>query len=240
MQIRLVIGEQDKRYLDNFVMYLEKNYLEKIEILSFSEPEFLREYFQSGSADVTLLDEEFGVSAEEAQKYGKIAYLSNSADGKSPDGIRRIVKFKKPDLIYKDILDLYAEGGYRIKQTGGNGDQAKMTLVTSFSGGTGTSSFASALARQYARRGKKVLYLNLEAVGNSEDFFQGSGAYTFEEVLFALKSQRTDLGLKLECCADRSKWSIVLCAMQQCFVYDGNEQRKYSDFAGCIEEKWYL
>ena len=40
--------------------------------------------------------------------------------------------------------------------------------------------------------------MNLEPLGNSEDFFQGSGTYTFEEVLFALKSQRTDLGLKLE------------------------------------------
>lgn len=198
MQIRLVIGEQDKRYLDNFVRYLEKNYLDKIEILSFSEPDFLREYFQSGSADVTLLDEAFGIMAEEAQKYGKIAYLSDAADGEKPDGIRRIVKFKKPDLIYKDILDLYAEGGYRTTYSSGTGKQAKMTLVTSFSGGTGTSSFAAALSRQYARRGRKVLYLNLEALGNSEDFFQGSGAYTFEEVLFALKSQKTDLGLKLE------------------------------------------
>ncbi len=201
MQIRLVIGEQDKRYLDNFVLYLEKNYLDKIEILSFSDPDFLREYFQSGSADVTLLDEAFGISAEEAQKYGKFAYLSDTADGKRLDGIRRIVKFKKPDLIYKDILDLYAEGGYRTAYLTGTENQINMTLVTGFSGGTGISSFAAALSRQYARRGRKVLYLNLETLGNSEDFFQGSGAYTFEEVLFALKSQRTDLGLKLESAA---------------------------------------
>lgn len=58
--------------------------------------------------------------------------------------------------------------------------------------------FAAALAKKYASRGKKTLYLNLEMTGSSADFFSGSGNYRFEEVIFALKSQKADVLLKME------------------------------------------
>lgn len=198
MQIRLVIGAQDSRYLNNLVMYLERNYMDKLEIFSFSNPQMFREYFSGGSADVILVEESFGLSAEDLKPYGRAAYLSDSGNGTDADGIRRIARFKKPDLIYKDILDLYAEGGHRQPFGAGGNGNGQVILVTGVSGGTGASTFAAALAKTYAFRGKKVLYLNLEPTGMSSDFFSGSGDYHFEDVIFALKSQRADLRLKME------------------------------------------
>lgn len=198
MQIRLAIGEQDSRYLNNLVMYLEKNHIEQVEIVSFSKPEMLREYFVQGSADVILADAEFGITAEELVSYGKAAFLSDEDDGNAGDGVRRIARFKKPELIYKDILDIYAEAGRRTVLRKNGKQTGQIVLVTGFSGGTGASAFAAALARNYASKNKKVLYLNLETTGLSTDFFSGTGTYHFEDVIFALKSQRTDIRLKME------------------------------------------
>ena len=163
MQIRLAVGEQDSRYLEHFVTYLERNYMDRLEVSSFTRPETFREMVTRGSFDVILVDEAFGISTEELREYGRTAFLSEIESKDSGDGIRRIAKYKKPDLIYKDILDIYAESGVRgVFQ---KSHQGQITLVTGFSGGTGASTFAAALAKHYAAAGKKVLYLNLELIG---------------------------------------------------------------------------
>ncbi len=198
MQIQLVIGEQDKRYLNNLLNFFEKNYMDKLEIFSFSRPEMLKEYFSQRKADILLVDEQFGIRPGEVSGYGKAAYLCEDAAGGEKDGIRCIGKYKKPNLIYKDILDLYAESGSVKRIRPSSGTSGNLVLVTSMSGGNGASTFAAALAKKYSSRGKKTLYLNLETSGSSSDFFSGPGNYRFEDVIFALKSQRADVRLKME------------------------------------------
>lgn len=57
MQIRLAVGEQDSRYLEHFVTYLERNYMDRLEVSSFTRPETFREMVTRGSFDVILVDE---------------------------------------------------------------------------------------------------------------------------------------------------------------------------------------
>lgn len=200
MQIRLIIGDADNRYLNNLVSFLEKNYMSKLEIFSFSNRNVMMEYLKDGTADVILIDESIGVTAQELSSYGKTACLCSSAAASRPEGVRVIEKYKKPDLIYKDILDLYADSGAvrNFRPDAGLSGAGKMILVTGFSGGTGASTFAAALAMKCASKGKKTLYLNLETTGSSSDFFSGTGNYCFDDVIFALKSQRADICLKME------------------------------------------
>lgn len=212
MQIQLVIGEQDKRYLSNLIMFLEKNYMDKLEIISFSSSELFRNYFNGGRADVILVDEGFGIRADELADLGKAAYLCEDDAGTERGGVRTIAKYKKPDLIFRDILALYAENGSAGLAVTRKNRKGNMILVTGFSGGTGASTFAAALAKRYASRGKKTLYLNLEVTGESSDFFSGTGNYSFEDVIFALKSQRTDVSLKME--------SAVRCDRSGVFYFE--------------------
>ncbi len=201
MQIRLVVGILDKRYLELFAAYLERIYADMIELLAFSGEEILRSYFTLLTADFILLDEAFEELAGELKTQGRIALLSEKGMGRSGEGLPRIARFKKPDLIYKDILGLYADSGRRPISGGAGGSsegEGQLILVTGCSGGTGASTFAAALAKKYASRGKQVLYLNLEPAGMSTDFFSGAGDYFFDDIIFALKSQRADLRLKLE------------------------------------------
>lgn len=212
MQIQLVIGEQDKRYLENLLAFLEKNYMDKLEIRSFSSPELLREYFSNNRADVLLLDELFGVQAEDLEGFGKAVYLCEDGAGTEQGAVRRIAKYKKPELIFKDILDLYAGIGNAGYTRAGNHRRGKFILVTGFSGGTGASTFAAALASRYAFSGNRTLYLNLETTGESSNFFSGSGSYSFEDVIFALRSQQMDVKLKME--------SAVRCDRSGVFYFE--------------------
>lgn len=208
MQIRVVFGGNDPRYLDNITRYLEKNYRDKLEVRSFSSPELLESGLRTESADVILLEEDFGISAETLAGQGAVAYLCDNAEEEMDDGIRRIVKFKKPDLLYQDILNLYAGNGSSSIFHGNHSGNQSIILVTGFSGGTGASTFAAALAKKYAAKGKKTLYLNLEPIGSSSVFFAGDGAYQFEEVIFALKSQRADVALKLQSSVRRDRSGV--------------------------------
>lgn len=200
MQIQLVIGEQDKRYLEHFVTYMEKNHMDQLEIVSFSMPQLLTEYLKSNKPDLVILDEAFGTKPEDLKHYSnlEVACFCESSDTAVSEGVWKIEKYKKPELIFQDILAIYAETagktGVLPRRQGNN----RMTLVTGFSGGTGSSVFAAALAKNLSSQGKRTLYLNLETAGSSTDFFSGPGNYNFGEVIFALKSQKADIKLKME------------------------------------------
>lgn len=201
MQIQLVIGEQDSRYLNHLLAYLERKHMDKVEIVSFTQPEFLLDYLGKHGADVILIDEAFGIDCSQVKEYGRTACLCDGPSGQKNAEIRYIEKYKKPDLIFKDVLDLYAEaGGRSIVKKGEGEDACRMILVTGFSGGTGSSTLAAAAATALAAEGQKTLYLNLERTGSSGDFFRGPGNYRFDDIIYALKSKRADVGLKMESC----------------------------------------
>ncbi|MEY8338313.1 AAA family ATPase [Lachnospiraceae bacterium 62-35] len=198
MRIQLALGEQDTRYMNTLLAFLERNYMEQVEVRAFSTPELLKEFLKSNTVDIVLLDEEFGMTPDEVPGEARTAWLVNDNERTEIDGVRTVSKFRKPELLYKDILALYAErgkggGGYAKSNT-----NCQLILFQGFSGGTGASTMSAAASRYLASCGEKVLYLNLETTGNSASFFKGEGNYNFEDVIYALKSKRVDLGLKLE------------------------------------------
>ena len=74
----------------------------------------------------------------------------------------------------------------------------KIYLAESIAGGTGTTTVAIAFARFLARKGKRVLYLNLETLGSVGSIFQNDGGRDFSDVLYLLKSQKGNLELKID------------------------------------------
>ena len=46
MRIQLALGEQDSRYMNTLIAFLEKNYMEQVEVKAFSTPELLKEYLK--------------------------------------------------------------------------------------------------------------------------------------------------------------------------------------------------
>ena len=208
MMIQLVIGDRDNGYLTRLQSYLEKNYFEEMEVVSFTDPSYLQKYLEDSQADVVLLDENFGLDPAEIAGKSSVVVLSEAA-GVRPDGIPVIMKFRKPSVLYKDILNLYAEnarpaaaparqegasagGGAQVRRGG------KVHMLLSFSGGTGVSTVAAAAARAFQFLDGGTFFLNLERFGSSSLFFSGEGSYNFENVLYALKGDSRDLGLKIK------------------------------------------
>ena len=73
-----------------------------------------------------------------------------------------------------------------------------MTLFTSVQGGCGTSAAAAAYALRMAKEGKKIFYLNLQKFGSSNLYFTGEGTMSFSDVIYALKSRKSNLLIKIE------------------------------------------
>ncbi len=78
------------------------------------------------------------------------------------------------------------------------GNGGRLIAYLAVSGGTGASTVAAASAIRLARKGKKVLYLNLERFGSSDVFFQADGTGSFQDIIYAIKSRKGNLPVKLE------------------------------------------
>lgn len=57
---------------------------------------------------------------------------------------------------------------------------------------------AAAYAKSRVRKGIKTLYINLEKTGNVEIAFQGNGNGDLSDILYSIKSKKSNIRLKLE------------------------------------------
>ena len=87
-------------------------------------------------------------------------------------------------------------------------DGSKVITFSSPCGGTGTSSVAAACAVNFAKKGKKVLYFNLEPFGSSDNFFNAEGQFDMSDIIYALKSAKANLALKLESCVKQDSTGV--------------------------------
>ena len=212
-KIHVVIGEQDEQFLVHLVNIMENGFKEYIEAHCFSKPEFYLKYVRNNGGDVFLVDENFGVGAGELGQEN-CGYLCDSNDVPVLKGYKTVGKYQRPDAIYAQIMDIYANGGlasvpeaepepeFQPEPAG----PCEVILVQSFSGGTGASTFAAAASMYSASQETRTFYLNLEDSGSSEDFFTAQGSERIDGVLaemqkgtgnfagFAASHAQTDAG----------------------------------------------
>lgn len=200
MKIKIAILEKDKSYLTRIVSVFSTKYSDKFEIYSFTSPEVAIPALEQARIDVLLASDAFEIDVAQLPNRCGFAYLVDSMGIEMLNDQRAICKFQKADLIYKQILSVYSEKASSITGFNMNGDESIVVVFTSASGGVGSSAMAAACAVHFAAQGKKVLYLNLEKFGSSDVFFSGQGQFDMSDIVYALKSKKTNLPLKLESC----------------------------------------
>ena len=200
MKIKLAILEKDVSYLNRFINVFSTKYAEKMEIYSFTDKEVALNALNESRIDVFIASDVFEIDAAELPKKCSFAYFVDAPDVESVDEQRAICKFQKIDLIYKQILSLYAENASNISDLKLGDETTKVIAFASPSGGVGCSTMAAACALHFASQGKKVLYLNVERFGSSDRFFQAEGQFDMSDVIFAIKSKKSNLSMKLESC----------------------------------------
>lgn len=208
MKIKLAILEKDKSYLTRIVSAFGTKYADKLEIYSFTDQEVALSNINTAKIDVLVASDAFDIDVDKIPARCGFAYFVESIEVEMVKDQRAICKFQKADLIYKQILSVYSEKASSITGFKMNSDQGKVILFCSPGGGVGCSTAAAACAMHMAEAGKKTLYLNLEKFGASDMFFEGQGQFDMSDIIFALKSKKTNLHLKLESCVKQDNSGV--------------------------------
>lgn len=198
MRIKLAILEKDLGYLNRIVSVFSTKYADKFQIYSFSDADIAIEGLNAEKIDVFIANDAFDIDFSKLPKRCCFAYFVDSADIDMYNDQRAICKFQKAELIYKQILSLYSENAANISGLNVSYDSCKVVTFSSPAGGTGTSTFAAAYALFLAEQKKRVLFLNIDDFGSSDTFFTGEGVFSMTDVIFAIKSKKPNLAMKLE------------------------------------------
>ena len=201
MKIKIFICSEDRLYCEKMVNYFDAHYYDKFQWNVCTQLQYMRRMVQTDKVDIILIGEEMKEEFWESDwklLEGKLwAYLTENEGGQK-DGEWHFRKYRRADEIYRDLLDFYATKEH-IQYENLSIISSKTTFITfvSVSGGNGASTIACAAAKACSQM-EKVLYLNLEAIGSSMLSFSGENKAGFDELIYAIKSRRNALGLKLE------------------------------------------
>ena len=197
MKLKVAIVDKDVNYMNRLQKNFQLKYANKINIYVFSDIEKFYQSLKEVYVDVLLMDSSIKVEAGKLPEGMALGYLCDMADAEEIDGLPAVCRFQKMDTVYKLILGIYAENSSNIKMKK-KGSLVRTTLFTSVQGGSGTSSAAAAYAIRRASKNKKVFYLNLEKFGRTDWYFTSDGAMSFSDVIYSLKSRKSNLMIKLE------------------------------------------
>lgn len=200
MRIKLAILEKDQSYLNRIVTAFSTKYADKFEIYSFTDQAIALSTLDPNRIDVLVASDAFDIDITALPKRCGFAYFVDSPDVDQLNDQRAICKFQRADLIYKQILSVYSEKAGSVSGVKLGDDSTKVILFSSPCGGAGTSTVAAACATHFALQKKKTLYLNLEMFGSSDSFFSAEGMFDMSDIIFALKSKKANLAMKLESC----------------------------------------
>lgn len=208
MKIKLAILEKDQSYLNRIVAAFSTKYADKFEIYSFTDKDMAMNTVGTARIDVFIASDAFDVDIASLPNRCGFAYFVDFADIDHVNEQRAICKFQKADLIYKQILSVYSEKAGGVSGLKFGDESAKIFAFCSACGGVGTSSMAASAAIYFASKNHKTLYLNLEKFGSSDAFFSGEGQFDMSDIVFAIKSKKTNLSLKLESCVKQDHTGV--------------------------------
>lgn len=211
MKIKVAIVDSESKYLERFVGTFQQKYADKIEISAFSKKESFEEFVKTNQYHIVLWDCKLKIDEEIIPNGTTLVYLSDMAEGIGDPTKRTITKYQKISLIYKEILNIVSEKMSNVSLNSINAD-IKTILFLSAQGGTGATTVASAFCVQKARQGASVFYLNLEKLGNTALYFDGTGSVSMSEVLFNIKSKKSNIIMKMESAVQKDSSGVEFFA----------------------------
>lgn len=205
MKIRLAILENDKLYVERLLSYYGKYYADKLEIYAYSEYGKLENAMESTHFDVLLTTQECVPAEAELPEYMGLLYLVEQNDIEKIKDIPAAGKYQKPETVYRQILAVYSSRTDKTFSKKNIKDkECRLFLVTSPSGGVGTSTMAVSMSHFFAGQGKKTLYISLEENGAQDMFFDGVNPQGFSDIIYLLKSRKSNIALRAESIVQRA------------------------------------
>ena len=197
MRIKVFVVDSDTDYTTRLVNGFHRFLPDKVSLKVFSDIDSCYEELNVSSVNLLLVDRMQEFDVDRIPDNIACGLLCEQKDIEEIGGINTICKYQKIDTIYKMMLGIYAEKTTDIKFKTKTTNES-IVMFTSVQGGSGVSTVAAAYALRKASHGKKVFYLNLQKFGDSDFFFEDEGNSSFSDVLYTLKSKRSNLIIKLE------------------------------------------
>lgn len=195
----IVILEDDKEYLSNFLGYFENNDENVLKIAGFSEKEDFLKYADSENIDLFLIKEELLGDIENDLKNEKIILLTEEAGIESINGIKTIYRFQHMKNITSYIINLCAESitvkKDVIRITGGK----KVQIIGVYSPvkRCGKTALSMELAGNLAKKGK-VLLINMEEYSSLRRNDEENKEYDLADLLYFYMQNSWSFELKLK------------------------------------------
>ncbi len=206
MKIRVFLCSEDTLYCEKLVNYFNSHYYDRFQWNVYTQSVYLEQIFQTDTADLILIGEEMEADLQRLdQKFlqeQQWVYLAEySKDQK--EGVQYLEKYRRADQIYRELLDLYAKKDHIHYENLSlvSGKTAFIAFVSA-GGGIGASTIACAAAKAFSHA-EEVLYLNLEDLGTCRLSFAGEDKSGLDELVYAIKSRRKTLELKIESSVSR-------------------------------------
>lgn len=208
MKIKLAILHSDATFLSRLTSVLGTKYNDKLSVYSFTNLEIALSMLPKEKIDVFLADDSFKIDPSQFPQKCGFAYLVDSPEVDSVNGCQAICVFQRTELMYKQILGVFSEalGNSSIRNI--YSENTKMIIFSSPCGGTGTSTLAASCAIHFANAGKRSLYLNFELFGEADTYFSAEGNANMSDVVYAVKSGRSNLPIKLESCLKQDSCGV--------------------------------
>ena len=198
MKIKLAILDSDRNYLEKMGAAFGRRYSDKMEFYLFTSEFAAVEALRASQIDVFLMNKAIDFPVDRIPSDCMYAYLSDVPGIERYNDRPVICKFQRMDMLYKQILDVYALN--RKVVLGGEyaGAKGKTILFFGASGGMGTSSMAAACAIRFAGKKKKVVYLNLQKLSGADMYFSGEGQRGMTDLILSLQDPDPNLRLQLQ------------------------------------------
>ena len=198
MKIKVVLLDNNAKYLNKITMALTAKYPDKVEMHSFTDVDSAFESLVKDRVDVFVASDSFEINPDTLPSKCAFAYFVDSEDIESLADYKTICRFQKIDVIFNRIQKVYLEKSAAIISSVDDTKSGKVKVVNfiAAAGGVGCSVAAAAFASKCARLGKKVLYLNLDCFSSADIYFSGEGSGNFGNMIYYLKSKKVNLALK--------------------------------------------
>lgn len=199
LRMKIAVLMENSETLKRFVQPLSGKFDAGLEIYAFTDKEKAINSLLEDGINLFLIECDADIKSEEIPKMCTLVYLSESDTVKEIKGVKTICLYHRPDTIYKELMEIFAEStDASINSIGGKSSAANIYTFLSPIGGVGTSTIAAAFAVYLTQYQRKVLYLNFEKNGDSAAFFSGDGACDMSDIFYDIKSKKPNLAIRIE------------------------------------------
>lgn len=197
MVIRVALACRDEKYLERLVSGLEK--IRNLDLAIFSDAESLSRVLAAKHYDVFLFTTDiFDREMDYLNVKADLKLLLDDEEkviSSTFADAKRIRKYQRISLIYKNILDFYSEICGKDALSGNSASK----IVTFYSpiGGAGKTTGALVSAEKFAQHGNRTFYISFEDIA-SEDCYLQQGAEKGISDLMRYVDSNTNIGMKIE------------------------------------------